>query len=354
LLQELLSAALEHPVEELTQRLEQKPTHYLQQMLDLRSRPLHRTALEFAGNLPPDEELVGLLVSRRETMQGLEEPFRLVLGEFARQLVATASDTSLKVAPRVQALTLASRADPAAARETAFELCKAHAASIRQAAAEVLATTTSAPEDELRLRELLGEETDNLAHSSLEAALRNVRSGDVENAIRNLWQLVGMSPDGTCTAEVLLPGDWQREEFVNCVDTARARSGGEPTGYIDSLVTLSELIVEVALVARYDATKDSSQSLKPHEVELVRNDDPAKPDAGELVHRQELLQKAFGWFHHVASLRTLRSVHPNRRGPVSSRTITQADVPVAEGLYREILSGWHASMLETRRRAQRS
>jgi hypothetical protein len=287
-------------------------------------------------------------------MQGLEEPFGLVLGEFARQLITTASDTSLKVAPRVQALTLASLADPAAAREAAFELCKAHAASIRQAAAQVLAMTTSAPEDEPQLRELLEEETDNLTYSRLEAAIRNVSSGGVEEAIRNLWQLVGMAPDGTCTAEVLLPAGWRRDEFVETVDTARARSGGEPKGYIDSLITLSELIVEVALVARYDATKDPSQSLKPHEVELIRNDDPAKPDAGDLVHRQELLQKEFGWFHHVASLRTLRSVHPKRRGPASSRTVTQADVPVAEGLYREILSGWRASMLETRRQAQRS
>jgi hypothetical protein len=139
---------------------------------------------------------------------------------------------------------------------------------------------------------------------------------------------------------------------VESVDTARASFGGEPKGYINSLITLSELIVEVALVARYDATKDSSQSLKPHEVELVRNDDPAKPDAGELVHRQALLQNAFGWFHHVASLRTLRSVHPKRRGPVSSRTVTQSDVPVAEGLYREILSGWRASMLDIRRLGQ--
>lgn len=354
LLQELLGAALKRPVEELTGRLDQQPTHYLRQMLGLRNRPLHRKALEFAGNLHPDEELVELLVSRRETMQGLVEPFGAVLGEFARQLVAKASDTSLKVAPRVQALELAARAEPAAAREAAFDLCKANAEPIRQAAAEVLATTTSAPEDEPRLRELLEEETDNLAHSHLEAAIRNVSSGGVEEAIRNLWQLVGMAPDGTCTAEVLLPGGWRREEFVESVDMARQRSGGEPRGYIDSLVSLTELIVEVALVARYDATEDSSQSLKPHEVKLVRNDDPAKPDPGDLVNRQELLQKAFGWFHHVASLRTLRSVHPKRRGPVSSRTVTQSDVPVARGLYREILSGWRASMLETRKLAQRS
>ena len=133
---------------------------------------------------------------------------------------------------------------------------------------------------------------------------------------------------------------------------ARARSGGEPRGYIDSLITLSELIVEVALVARYDATEDPSQSLRPNEVELVRNDDPAKPDAGDLVHRQSLLQKAFPWFHHVASLRTRRSVHPKRRGPEGSHPVTPKDIPLAEGLYREVLSGWRASMLETRRLGQ--
>jgi hypothetical protein len=53
LLQELLGAALEHPVDELTQRLDQEPTHYLQQILDLRGRALHQKALELAENLPP-------------------------------------------------------------------------------------------------------------------------------------------------------------------------------------------------------------------------------------------------------------------------------------------------------------
>jgi hypothetical protein len=352
LLQDLLGAALAHPAEEIMQRLEQDSIHYLERMLDMRGRALPEKALEIAGSLAPNDDLVKLLVSRRGTMQRLAEPFAQVLGAYARELVATASDTSLQVAPRVQALELAAQAEPAIAREAAFDLCKANSAPIRRAAAEVLATTTSAPDDEPWLRELLEEETDNLAASGLQAAIRNVSSGGVEEAIRNLWHLVGMAPDGTCTAEVLLPAGWRRDEFVESVDTARASFGGEPKGYINSLITLSELIVEVALVARYDATKDSSQSLKPHEVELVRNDDPAKPDAGELVHRQALLQNAFGWFHHVASLRTLRSVHPKRRGPVSSRTVTQSDVPVAEGLYREILSGWRASMLDIRRLGQ--
>lgn len=352
LFQALLGAALTHPAEELMQRLEQEPTHYLEQMLTLRGRALPEKALEIAGSLAPDDDLVKLLVSRRGTMQGLAKPFGRVLGAYARELVATASDTSLKDAPRVQALELAAQAEPSAAREAAFDLCTANSAPIRRAAADVLATTTSAPDDEPRLRELLEEETDNLTHSRLEAAIRNVRSGGVEEAIRNLWQLVDMVPDGTCTAEVLLPGDWRREEFVEWVDTARASFGGEPKGYINSLIILSDLILEVALVARYDATKDSSQSLKQHEVELVRNDDPAKPQPGDLVHRQELLQKGFPWFHHVAALRTRRSAHPKRRGTESSRAITEADVPIAEGLYRDILSGWCASMLETRRLGQ--
>jgi hypothetical protein len=70
-------------------------------------------------------------------MHGLAEPFRRVLGAHAQELVATASDTSLEAGQRVQALTLASRAEPTVARETAFELCKANSALIRRAAAEV-------------------------------------------------------------------------------------------------------------------------------------------------------------------------------------------------------------------------
>jgi hypothetical protein len=238
LLQELLGAALEHPVDELTQRLDQEPTHYLQQILDLRGRALHQKALELAENLPPDEDLVELLASRRDTMHGLAEPFRRVLGAHAQELVATASDTSLEAGQRVQALTLASRAEPTVARETAFELCKANSALIRRAAAEVLAATRSAPEDEVRLRALLEDESDNLTHSRLQAAIRNVSSGDVGEAIRNLWQLVGSTPDGNCTAEVLLPVSWRHDTFIECVDRARRRSGGEPSGYIDSLITL--------------------------------------------------------------------------------------------------------------------
>ena len=352
LLQTLLGAALEHPVEELTRRLDHEPTHYLRQMLDLRGRALHEKALEFARSLAPDEDLVGLLVSRRDTMQGLGEPFALVLGTYAGELIATSTDTSLDAERRVQALKLTARAELAAARSAAFDLCGANSALIRHAAAEVLATTRSAPEDESRLRELLDEESDGLAHSNLQAALRNVSSGDVEEAIRNLWHLVGSTPDGTCTAGVLLPDGWRHDTFVKCVDQARGRSGGEPSGYVDALVTLSELIVETALVSRYDATGDPNQSLRENEVELVRSNDPAKPGAGNLVHRQQLLQREFGWFHEVASLRGRRSVHPERPNSAGPRVVTQGDVPVAEGLFREVLSGWRTSMLETRRLAQ--
>jgi hypothetical protein len=93
---------------------------------------------------------------------------------------------------------------------------------------EVLVTTRSAPEDESRLRELLQGESDNRAYSSLQAAIRNVSSGDVEEAIRNLWQLVDSTADGNCTAEVLLLDGWRHRTFIQCVDRARARSGGEP------------------------------------------------------------------------------------------------------------------------------
>lgn len=349
LLQELLGAVLSHPVEELTRRLNHEPTHYLQQILDLRGRALHQRALEFAGRLSPDETLVDLLVSKRDTMQGLGEPFRGVLRAYAEELVAESSNTSLEAGPRVQALTLAFRAEPVVARQVAFDLCKANSAQIRSAAAEVLATTSSAPEDESRLRGLIEDESDDLTYSKLQAALRNVSSGNVDEAIRNLWQLVDSTPDGTCTAEVLLPDGWRHETFVKCVDIARARSGGEPTGYINSLITLSELIVETALIARYDATGDPSQPLRSNEVDLIRANDPAKPDAGDLVNRQQLLQKGFRWFHQVASMRDLRSVHPERAVSTNPQPVTQASVPLANGLFRAVLSGWRNSMLETRR-----
>jgi hypothetical protein len=141
---------------------------------------------------------------------------------------------------------------------------------------------------------------------------------------------------------------------TGCVDQARGRSGGEPTGYIDSLITLLELIVEVALVARYDATQDPAQSLSLKEVKLVRAIDIAKPKAGDLVNRQQLLQRGFGWFHQVASLWNLRSVHPERTSSASPQTVTHADIPVAEGLFREVLSGWRTSMLESRKLVQQS
>lgn len=322
----------------------------MRQMLDLRGRALHQKALEFAENLTPNEQLVELLVSRRDTMPGLEEPLKRILRDYAKDLVATATDATLEADPRVRALMLASRAEPATAREAAFGLGTANSAQIRRAATEVLATTHSGPGDEPRIRELLEEESDGLAHAKLQAAIRSMRSGGVEEAIRNLWQMVGSTPSGTCTAEVLLPGDWRHKTFVQCVDTARERSGGEPSGYIDSLTTLSELIVDVALVARCDADQNPKRYLRSDEVEKLRTTDPAKPDVGDLVNRQQLLQQ-FGWFHQVASLRNWRSVHPERTNSMGRRDIRQADVPVADGIFREILSGWHTSMLDTRRLA---
>lgn len=351
LLRELLEAALEHPAADLASRLEYGSSHYLGQMLDQRGRALHETALKFAEGLPPDADLVELLVSKRDTTQGLGESFKRVLEAYAQQLVAQASNTTLEADPRIQALTLASRAEPTLAREAAFGLCEAGDVEIRRAASDVLATTKSAEGDEEHLQTLLGEETDGITYSKLEAAIRNVKSGDIQEAIRHLWNLVDREPDGTCTAEVLLPGGWRRDSFIECVDIARARSGGEPSGYIGSLITLTELIVEVALVARYDATGDPNQSLRDNEVGLIRRNDPTKPDAGALIVRQQLVQGEFGWFQEVGSLRHMRSVHPEPANSTTPLTITPADVAVADGLFTAILSGWHASMLETRRLA---
>lgn len=352
LLRELLEAALERPAEDLASRLEYGSSYYLGQMLDQKGPALHETALKFAEELPPDADLVELLVSKRDTMHGLVESFERVLAAYARRLLARASDTTLEAERRVQALALASRAEPAAAREAAFGLCEAGNVDIRRAASDVLASTISAEGDEERLNVLLQEEHDGYAHSALEKAIRNVKSGDVEAAIRNLWQLVGLEPDGNCTSEVLLPNGLRHEKFVTGVDRARERFRGEPSGYIDALVDLTELIVEVSLVARYDATDGPNAPLNDKEVEPIRRDDaPGKPKAGDLVNRQQLLQKGFSWFHQVASLRDLRSVHIESVGSNLSRTVTQADVPVAEGLFRQVLSGWLASMLETKQLA---
>lgn len=158
---------------------------------------------------------------------------------------------------------------------------------------------------------------------------------------------MGLATEEASDARILLPDPGWDSRFVECVDRARRRRGGEPGGYVDALITLAELLVDEAIVERHDADPSRSPVKKANEIEAIRNNSPAKPDCGQLIQRQNL-QQALSWFAHVIVLRGVRGAHPAPAGSTDPVRVGEEEVGHADRLFMDIVLGWTQSMNETR------
>jgi hypothetical protein len=344
-LEELLQAALESGAESLTRSVGDQAYKYLEALFSTTSRTIHGLAREWAAQMPPDETLVDLIVRTDESTVGSEEQFARIRKTLADKLVAEALNPAEGWQARGDSIELAQRAEPAVARKAALELCGSGPAEFRRRAAQVLSTTRPSTGDEDKLDHLLEGESDTQARQDLVRAKRKLISGSVEIALENLRRLVGLEPEAEPGADVLLPdADWH-DAFVANTDKARARADGEPSVYIDALITLAELMVEQAVIARFDADP-SHAPVKPKEVEPLRHNYRTKPDVGALLERQHL-KKVFPWFPEVIVLRKLRGAHATPSGTTKPLSLAQKHVAEAEGLFSGIVEGWEHSMLES-------
>ncbi|MDP9474227.1 MAG: hypothetical protein M3R38_00730 [Actinomycetota bacterium] len=341
-----LRAALDHDGSGTGELVEDDPLEHLKRLLATPSRGLQALAREWAARLDPDEDVVRMVVRASESSFGAEEDFARVRRSLAAKLVEKASDPGKGWKERGDDLELAREAAPEAAREAAVALCASGPAGFRRRAARVLADTNPRAEDEEALEGLLVKEVDAEARRYLLAARRNLSSGSLAEAVENLSGLAGLERDRGPDPDVLLPDESWHEAFVAGVDKARGRSGGEPGAYIDALITLSELLVEQAVIARFDVAPGNG-SAKEKEVEALRNNRPGKPDVGALLGRQQA-QKVFPWFPEVIVLRRLRGAHPAPSGTTRPLLPTDRHVAEAEGLFSAMVQGWQASMAESR------
>lgn len=346
-LEVLLRAALETDADGLTKWVGDRRHQYLEALFATTSKTVHGLARDWAARMPPDEALVDLIVRTDDSTVGSEEEFAIVRRALADVLVAKALDPTTDYGARGDSLELAQRADPSAAREAAIAQRATWPVTFRRRAARVLATTDPRPGDEEALNRLLEGEGDAQARQDLLNAKRNLTSGSVEQAVRNLRDLAALDPQGGPGANVLLPYHEWHDAFVANTDKARARVGGEPSGYIDALITLAELMVEQAVIARFDADP-SHAPVKVKEGEALRHNHPTKPKVGALLERQQL-QRVFPWFPEVMVLRKLRGVHATPSGTTKPLSLTQKHVIEAEGLFSRIIEGWQRSMLESYR-----
>lgn len=355
-LRTVLRAALDTAAEDLAGAVGDRYGDQLRDLLNQRDVGLRRLALRWALALEPEEDVVGLLIAKRESTHGLDEEFAEVLAAYARHLSDRARDGSLDSEERARALKLARAADQEEARGAAFAVAEgARAQDLRLAAASVLADTEARPEDEKRLENLLDDEGDADTRRLLAAALRNISSGTLTRALENLRSLVGLPSRPEEDPRTSVPEAVWDARFVGAVDRARRNSAGEPGAYVNALVVLADLLVDVAVAERHYADPNASvlgRRSAEHAAALRENAN-GRPDTGELLKRPNLIE-AFPWLRQVGVLRGMRGAHPAPIGSTDPVRVGDDDAGYARRLFRDVVAGWEASMRETRRRASRA
>lgn len=328
----------------------------LRDLLDQRDPELRRLALRWALALEPEEDTLTLLIAKRDSTHGLEEEFAEVLGTHAKRLAGRARDASLVSEERAEALKLAQAADGEVAREAAFDVAgSARAGDLRLAAASVLAETDARPEDEGRLERLIEGEGDAGTADLLAAALRNISSGTLARALENLRSLVGLPSRPEEDPRTFVPEAVWDARFLGAVDGARRNSAGEPGAFVNALVVLADLLVDVAVAERHHADPDASLlgRRSAEQAAALRENANGRPDMGELLKRPNLIE-AFPWLRQVGVLRGMRGAHPAPIGSTDPVRVGDGDAGYARRLFKDVVAGWEASMRETRRRASRA
>lgn len=346
-LEALLQAALDTDADGLTKWVGDQAHERLEALFGTTSRAVHDLARNWAARMSPDEALVGLIVETDDSTVGSEREFANVRQALAQDLVAKAQDRVTDYGERGDALELAQKADPATAREAALPLCGSGPTTFRRRAARVLATTDPRPDNEEELDRLLETEGDAQARRDLLVAKLNFTSGSIGQAVRNLRELAGLDPEGGPDTDVLLPYEQWHDAFVVAVDTARRLVVSEPRAYINALIVLADLLVEQAVIARFDAEPDNG-SAKKAQIEALRSNIRGRPDVGSLLERQRA-QQVFPWFNEVIVLRRLRGAHPAPLGTTRPFSLTNQHVVEAEGLFSRIVEEWEISMQESYR-----
>jgi hypothetical protein len=322
-----------------------RSTEHLQRLFGTASRSLHDLAREWAEQLTPGEDLVGIIVRTDAGTVGAEEEFGRVRRTLAGKLVSETQSPAKDWQSRGDCLELAREADPELARQAALTLGGTGPADFRRRVAKVLADTDAREADEETLRRLAEDEPEARVRDQLTAALHNITSGSVGRAAQNLRSLVGLDSDEGPDLDVLLPYEDWHETFVANVDKARRRAGGDPDAYISSLVMLTEFMVEQAVIARFEAKPDNG-SAKEREVEALRRNHSSKPGIGALLERQRA-QSVFPWFNEAIVLRRLRNAHHSPTGTTRPLVLGDDEVVEANALFRRIVLGWEISMRDS-------
>jgi hypothetical protein len=304
-------------------------------------RELHALAARLLVEMPPTTQLVDATVVADENY-ATASPYAAVRLNQARALGDIALDNTLPTNERVDALSLARKADGPTARGAAFRVGSSAPVELRHAVAEVLASTDGALAETDAIQRLLDQEPDLSTKELLEQALRHITSGSVGEALRNLLKVLDIVDEaGEPDVAVVLPHPSRHEAFVHCVDEARTAIGGPPTGAVQALLRLGENLVEQAI-----GTVWLADPRRKSDGEKLLNNLPGKTTIGALVQRQELLQ-SYEWLSSYAALRNVRGVHPAPTGSTEPVKVGPEDVIVAKKLIADVVLGWLKTMYGT-------
>jgi len=315
---------------------------HLERLLRHRNQSIKKMACQWVRHRPVSAQAVEMVRAAAESSAVLKDEFQAARTDQAERLVAAANDDDRTWEERIDALVLAARASPGVASSAAIALLESPRREMRLRAARLLADAhPPSDEDITRVRTAIERETERDVRQVLESALRRVNSGDEGEALRNLFILVGLDPAEAPSIDVMLPAKEQRGQFVAAVDKCRSDQLGTPHSYVTSLAVLADQLAEFAALARSEV---EDGILKELEAKGIRNNTGEKPDAGELIRRQKLIQE-FGWFQAVGTLREKRYAHSAPRGSSTPHEYDSTDIEVGTGLLRAVVRGWKESMV---------
>lgn len=304
-------------------------------------------AARWATALPADADLVQVVI-RADDETGGQVPHLLALRrKLAGDLIGVAENPGGQPRRRAEALELAIRLAGDVARPAAFRLATSAVREMREVASSVLAETPGDAADVTSIQALLAIERVDSVRANLERALYRLTSSSIGEGIRNLCEVTGLHV-GTTNLDpaVLIPDKTRHQAFIHWVDLLRARYalGGEPGPFLEAAINLADLMVDLVVVALFDATR-AAPGLKPEQVEMIRHQAIKKPDTGSLIRQQQMIQR-FNWFSAVATLREKRTAHYAPLGTTQPVKLTAEDVIVARSLLRDIVAGWMSSSFE--------
>jgi len=139
---------------------------------------------------------------------------------------------------------------------------------------------------------------------------------------------------------ICLPFPKWHDNFITCVDRARAASTEGTESRLTSLILLADLLADQAIAATYLQSTHEQEKKKG---QLLVDNAHNRPQAGALAGDHSLKNR-LPWTPIWAALRADRVAHPAPLGDTIHKAISEAEVAAGVVHLRRIVEGWLKAM----------